>query len=52
MRWYELDSSGLGWKPVEGLYEHGNERLGSIKIGKLLCTTCGLARRAQLHEVS
>jgi hypothetical protein len=31
---YELDSSGLGWGPVAGLCEHGNEPSGSIKGGE------------------
>jgi hypothetical protein len=30
MGWYGLDSSGSGYGPVEGSYDHGNEPSGSI----------------------
>jgi hypothetical protein len=32
----EVDSSGLGYGPVAGSYEHGNECSGSIKGRELL----------------
>jgi len=32
----EMDSSGSGLGPMAGSYEHGNERLGSIKGGEFL----------------
>jgi hypothetical protein len=31
VRWYGLDSSGSGWRPVEGSCEHGNVPAGFIK---------------------
>jgi hypothetical protein len=31
-----LDSSGSGWKPVEGSSEYGNEASGSKKCWKIL----------------
>jgi hypothetical protein len=31
MVWYGLDASGLGWGPVEGCCERGNETSGSKK---------------------
>jgi hypothetical protein len=31
-----LDSSGSGWDPVAGCFEHGNEPLGSIIVGEFL----------------
>jgi hypothetical protein len=36
MTCYGLDSSGLGWGPVAGSCEHGNEHSGSIKCWKIL----------------
>jgi hypothetical protein len=49
MGWYGLDSSGVGWGPVEGCCEHGNELSGSIK-----CTNfwSGSLRRVQLCGAS
>jgi hypothetical protein len=32
----ELDVSGSGLGPVAGCCEHGNEPLGSIKVGEFL----------------
>jgi hypothetical protein len=29
-------STGSGWEPVAGCYEHGNELTGSIKGGEFL----------------
>jgi hypothetical protein len=31
---YELDSCDSGQGPVVGCFEHGNEHLGSIKMGR------------------
>jgi hypothetical protein len=36
MGWYGLDRAGLGYGPVEGSCEHGNEPLGSIKCWEVL----------------
>jgi hypothetical protein len=36
MRWYELDSSGLGQKLMESSLEHDKEILSSIKRWEIL----------------
>jgi hypothetical protein len=36
MGWSALDLSGLGYEPVAGCYEGGNEPLGSIKFWEIL----------------
>jgi hypothetical protein len=33
-----MDSSGSGYGPVAGSYEHSNESCGSIKAGNILTT--------------
>jgi hypothetical protein len=35
-----LDSSGLGWGPLAGSYEHGNESSGCIKCREHLHELC------------
>jgi hypothetical protein len=36
MEWYGLDLSGLGYEPLEGSCEHGEEPSGSIKLWEIL----------------
>jgi hypothetical protein len=51
MGWCGLDSSGLGYEPVEGSYEQSNEPSGSIKFWGNSRVPGSFSRRAHLHGV-
>jgi hypothetical protein len=49
--WYGLSSSGSGYKPVAGSYEHGNNASGFIKADISLLTEWLLASQERIFSM-